>query len=196
MMSSTSIVISVVALAVALAIFWLCARRHRDRGLRLLLEGQALLEHSEAVEKMEFELDRARRHDRRLIVAHLQVLGKDPSRLNVRGGLLGQISYLTVGSILRRELRQYDIVSSHLAWKGFTVLLPECDKHRAQTSLSRIAERIGLLSGLQLQWGLAEFPTEGFILSDLLSKADANCFPRKMAVIRGSRRSESSRNAG
>jgi GGDEF domain-containing protein len=85
-----------------------------------------------------------------------------------------------VGSLLRASLRDIDIVSFDLAKNQYVVLLPETTLAKAERPVGRLNEMSLKQTGVSLLVGMAEFPTDGLIIEDLVNSAEGNC--RRLSI--------------
>jgi len=135
------------------------------------------------------ELGRARRYQRPLTVAVLGMedeLTFDGQARLARGGngngshsvppmQTVQLAFLLLGSILRDALRESDLVTFDPLGYQYIVLLAHSSKTEASRAVRRVQDLIVERSALHCRVGLAEFPTDGFTIADLVTKAREEC---------------------
>ena len=133
------------------------------------------------------ELDSSRRYQRPLSIAVLRLFSdesgaaggtaKSNGNGNHRGmsGLpLGQALQLVfplVGSVLQESMRSSDKVSYDPTRTEFVVVFTQTKKLQAEQAIRRLKISLSTQSHIGLKTGLAEFPTDGFILTDLVAFA-------------------------
>ncbi len=171
-----SILLTAALVVVALGFY--CQRR-TDAKLRALFGG-APHNFNESLGRMGRELSRARRHNRPLSVVVLQItaLPAAPVKRHVIptwNSACDLIGYLTLGAMVRRELRDYDVIAYQPELNRYLLLLAECNQQQARATLRRISERVSQSAGVRLETGVAEFPTHGFVLEDLRKHAELQC---------------------
>ena len=86
-----------------------------------------------------------------------------------------QLAFLLLGSILRDALRESDLVTFDPLGYQYIVLLAHSSKTEASRAVRRVQDLIVERSALHCRVGLAEFPTDGFTIADLVTKAREEC---------------------
>ncbi len=189
MLSPWALISALLAMALVVVALGYVSQRRSDARLRFLLGGGRHT-YSESILRMERELSRARRHQRPLSVAVLQIVefpaaGKRRSLFPSRGSFSHDlIGYLMLGAIVRDALRDYDIIAYQPELNRYAVLLAECSQQQARETLRRIAERAWNTAGMSFRPGVAEFPLHGFVLEDLLKHAETDGLAADFATAR------------
>ncbi len=137
--------------------------------------------------RLAFELGRARRYQRPLAVVVLS-LGDDQVQEQVgrliRAGGNGNgdaflqlitcakplVSFL-LGSILREALREGDVVSYDAVSDRYAILLTEVNNSQARQAVERLDDLLYKRTFVHFRAGIAEFPSDGLTLEDLVSHA-------------------------
>jgi len=131
-----------------------------------------------ALPQLLFELARARRyeHASTVVIIGLQE-GQSVSALpeaslaKNNGAISSHLASLFVGTLLRDNLRDSDLVT-YDATKGYYVLmLTETTAPGAEQAVLRVSEIILKRTGFRLYAGCAEFPGAGLTLDDLVNRA-------------------------
>lgn len=137
------------------------------------------------------ELARARRYERPLAIV---VLGVDdeqipklmgrPSNGNGNGNgsadsekqsmaPVAQFVSLVLGSLLREVMRGSDLVTYSSPEDRYVILLTESNEARARRAVQRLDELFYRRTLAHVRAGIAEFPSDGLTLEDLLSRAQS-----------------------
>ncbi len=147
-----------------------------------VVEAGTILPYRSSLPQLASELARARRYQYPLTMLVLQLdieqlMQKNRGLFSMKKTEPGFINLLLsfVGSLLRASLRDIDIVSFDLAKTQYVVLLPETTLAKAERPVSRLNEMSLKQTGVSLLVGMAEFPTDGLIIEDLVSSAEGNC---------------------
>lgn len=86
------------------------------------------------------------------------------------GGVL-HFDLLFVGILLRKMLREADLVALSLEEPGYAVLLPETRESEGRATAARLNRIIRDRTSLTIRIGAAAFPQDGFTIEDLLGRA-------------------------
>ena len=144
---------------------------------------------------MTFELTRARRYNHTLSVlilglesAQKKVLLKKNSNLANQWGneqLASKFLFSLIGTILRESLRDSDILSFEVVNDRFIVLLTDTDEKKARNAVVRLNTLVNEQLQTQLQAGVAEFPSNGLTIEDLIKYAQTRFYhqPSKNGVL-------------
>ena len=133
---------------------------------------------------MTFELSRSRRYQHELSIAVLQFQPGQATRLlqdNKRAfpgwrntHVAGKLLFTLAGAILRRNLRDSDILTQDISNDCFIVLFTETSSKAAAHAAGRLNDLLHRQMHLTLEVGIAEFPEDGFTVADLVEFAKRN----------------------
>ncbi len=98
-----------------------------------------------------------------------------------------QLVFSLVGSILRESLRESDIACYDVANNQYVIMLPECTRQQAQLTVRRLKKLLFKRTAGHLVAGIAEFPSDGLIIEDLVKRAMETCQPRAINQPSGAR---------
>ena len=148
----------------------------RETSMRDGLTG--LLNHRTFVERFEQELQRANRYDEKLV---LMILDLDKfKRINdTYGHLYGDYVLRSTSSVLKNGVRNIDIVARY-GGEEFAIVLVKTTKTKSFNSAKRIVksladhqfEKEGHGVQMTISAGMAEYPTDGEGMRDLIAIAD------------------------
>ena len=172
------------AVSIGLTLFYSRSRRSASRST--LLEKVAVMPLSHVRQDMREELGRARRYRRRLAVAVIGLGSRvqKPSHCSPKIGKPGcgsrqcpqpealEEAFLVLGSILSDLFRIDDIVAYSASRDQFVLLLLECSHAEAIRALRRAQALVRKRTHIEIDIGVAEFPSEGLILRDLIGHAE------------------------
>jgi diguanylate cyclase (GGDEF)-like protein len=140
--------------------------------------------HRTVTAMLDQELERSRRHDRRLSVVFLD-LDRFKALNDTRGHAAGDIALQQLGGIIRPTLRAGGVIGR---WGGeeFVVVLPDTDEPEARIAAERmrvaVAEHLFPIDeGVRVtaSIGVATFPGDGQTRSELVHAADAAMYAAK-----------------
>jgi diguanylate cyclase (GGDEF)-like protein len=133
--------------------------------------------------ELEKEIQRARRHDRRLAVLMIDV-DRFKQYNDDYGHQAGDEVLNGMGAVIRDATRDPDVPARY-GGEEFIVLLPDCDLEGSIEAAGRIRARLGeevFESGtVTCSLGAAEFPTHGNKAAELIAAADAALYQAKAA---------------
>jgi GGDEF domain-containing protein len=143
------------------------------------------------------ELARARRYQRPLAVVmlglendrlpeHILDLGQDGNGNAAEKQILTrtkQIVSFVLASILRDALRDSDIATYFAADDRYVLVLTESNRARAMDTVQRLNDLFYQRVRAYLRAGIAEFPTDGLTLEDLVSNAQRSWHERPPAQV-------------
>ena len=124
--------------------------------------------------QLSMELSRMRRYERSLAVLMLQLEGSTVEAMV--GGRKPRESHFTfwhIGTLLRELLRDSDIVTSDPTEESFVIVLPEANRAQAQQAANRLRAAILATTQERVRLGVAEFPSDGLIIEELVKAASA-----------------------
>ena len=93
-----------------------------------------------------------------------EIYANDPKQLT-------QLGFFLCGTVFRDAVREIDITAYDGANNQFVIALPETSKSQAIQMAQRLTNMIGDQIAHHLSVGVAEFPSDGLIISDLLDVA-------------------------
>ena len=142
-------------------------------------------------ERMANELARVRRYQRPLSVVVLR-LESDQLLLDLKRNLVSdsgngsveaynqvmqtiQLVFSLVGSILKESLRESDVAAYDVPNNQYVIMLPESTRNQAALTVTRLKRLLFKRTAGHLVAGIAEFPTDGLIMGDLVALAIENC---------------------
>lgn len=159
-----------------------------------IMEAAAIQPFRQSVPLINKEISRVRRYQRALAVMVLRrkmlpeakaqngALHTKPQtngRLSAEQNPLPHMEFLLCGAIFRDALRETDIITYDGGKNQFILIMPETTRLEALQTVERLNK---ILSGKlykDMEVGIAEFPEEGFIISDLVENAVANIGDKK-----------------
>jgi hypothetical protein len=139
------------------------------------------------------ELARMRRYERPLVVvvfrageAYAEAAAKNGGRGNGgslrRNGRSGHpysegssLAFWHAGAMLRDLVRDTDVVSCDFGSHQYVVVLPETNRQQAHQAAVRLQNLIRKVVQVPLRAGVAEFPSDGLIIEELVKGAAADC---------------------
>ena len=138
---------------------------------------------TDSTDRLNAEIDRARRYEHALSVVALSAVPMSPEQsgpgdLNGDGmhaavleTRLPQVLSLLAAGVLRDIVRGSDVVCYRPTENLFVLALAESDVEHAARALQRIEELFRARLRLSLRTGIARFPDDGLTLDDLLELA-------------------------
>jgi hypothetical protein len=173
---------------------WLLAWRKRKMALALMsglgARGQgAIASYRRSLPQLRFALSRARRYQHPITLAVMS-LGREQlvqSIRNLAGGwthanLASHFYFSFIGSLLRDNLRESDIVTYDAAADQYVLLLTETPAAEAKNAILRLNGLVFKHTAVYLRIGIAEFPVDGLIVEDLVTCAQAKCNGQSISV--------------
>jgi diguanylate cyclase (GGDEF)-like protein len=141
---------------------------------------------TDAVER---ELDRARRYDRRLALAFVDIRGLKAVN-DSEGHLAGDELLRQTAGLLRDSARAHDVVG-RIGGDELGLLLVEQSPESAAAIVQRIRDQVPdrrAQSGSEVNWdltiGTATFPEDGETFEDLLHTADRRLYQQRGIALR------------
>jgi hypothetical protein len=134
--------------------------------------------------RLAFELRRARRYEHPLSVIILRPHGHgDGHIVGSHGGMPAiapqrerePLSYLLLGSYLRNNLRETDLLVSAPERLLFAAFLPETDEQGARMAVRRLIRGLSQFGAFGVRAGVAEFPRDALTVEDLFEHASQAC---------------------
>lgn len=173
---------------------WLLAWRKRQTAMALMnslgaREQGAIASYRRSLPQLRFALSRARRYQHSITLAVMS-LGREQlvqSMRNLASGwtqanLASHFYFSFIGSLLRDNLRESDIVTYDAAADQYVLLLTETPAVEARHAILRLNGLVFKHTAVYLRIGIAEFPGDGLIVEDLVSCAQAKCNSQSISV--------------
>ncbi len=190
-------IVAVLGVAV-LALLLFNRQKRKKAGLvgehKLLNDGElgAVPTYSSTLKHLVNELARVRRYQRPLTIVVLR-LESDKLILDLKRSLVAeqgngsvesynqvmqtiQLVFSLVGSILKESLRESDIATYDVRNNQYIMMLPESNREQAELTITRLKKLLFKRTAGHLVAGIAEFPSDGLIMEDLVKCAIADCF--------------------
>ncbi|NIS23065.1 hypothetical protein GWN15_11645 [candidate division KSB1 bacterium] len=150
------------------------------------------------------ELARVRRYNRPLTLIVLRI-ESDQLLLDLKRSLVAetgngsvssyhnimqtiQLVFSLVGSILSESLRESDIATYDVSNNQYVILLPESDLTQATQTVRRLKKLLFKRTAGHLVAGIAQFPSDGLIIEDLVRKAVEECTQRSHEKVYNQRK--------
>lgn len=165
--------------AAAMVLLWRLHRSKRDPAQSLSSNWhKSIPRYRRSLSRLNAEVDRARRYHHTLVVAvlfidheHHKKKQRNAHTLSVDVEFVAQFFFPLICALLRENLRGSDIVTYDVTNDHFVLLLPESGASAAEQLLSRLKHLVKNRTGVILRHGIAEYPADGLILADLVSRA-------------------------
>ncbi|MGH7449791.1 MAG: hypothetical protein ACRENG_00445 [bacterium] len=173
---------------------WLLTWRKRKTALALMSglgarEQGAIASYRRSLPQLRFALSRARRYQHSITLAVMSLGRKQlvQSMRNLAGGwtnanLASHFYFSFIGSLLRDNLRESDIVTYDAAADQYVILLAETPTAEAKHAILRLNGLVFKHTAVYLRIGIAEFPTDGLIVEDLVNCAQTKCNCQSISV--------------
>jgi GGDEF domain-containing protein len=138
----------------------------------------AIPRYRRSLHRMTGELERARRYGNSLTVAVLSVdqeqLKQKKRNLLAAAENLEVASYFffsLISALLRDNLRNCDMLTYDVTNDYYVILMPETSATLAEQAVIRLNELVANRIKISLRFGIAEFPTDGLTIEDLVNHA-------------------------
>lgn len=133
-----------------------------------------------ALHRLTAELERARRYGNSLTIAVLSV-DADQQRQRKRSfitladnaEIASHFFFSIISALLRDNLRNCDMLTYDVTNDYYVILMPETSASFADQAMARLNEIIAKRVKVSLRCGIAEFPTDGLTIDDLVNHAHA-----------------------
>lgn len=172
----------IVALLITAALTWLVSQALRDFEAAVeaisLPEGrQQLLTYEKAQERMRTEMGRARRHQRPISVA---VIDLDPATFeaalhqavrDAQAALIERYAKVRLGLFLSKQIRSTDVIAQYTEDGRFLLVAPETPADQMNGLMRRLARQVEQHMGIRFRYGVADFPNTALTSEELLRKA-------------------------
>jgi hypothetical protein len=133
-----------------------------------------------ALHRLTAELERARRYGNSLAIAVLAADSGQPKprrrsfiTLADNAEIASHFFFSIVSSLLRDNLRNCDMLTYDVTNDYYVILMPETSAAFAEQAMLRLNEIIIKRVKVNLRVGIAEFPTDGLTIDDLVNHAYA-----------------------
>ncbi len=171
----------IVALLVTIGLSWLGSqslRDFRDAGEAISMpEGQThLLSYDKVQERIHAEMGRARRHQRPISVAMIEL---DPSTFDAalhqavrdaQAAMIERYVQVRLGVFLSKNVRGTDVVAHQPEGGRFLLLAPETPAEQTNGMLKRLAREVENQMGIRFRYSIADFPNTALTSEELLRK--------------------------
>jgi GGDEF domain-containing protein len=171
----------IVALLVTIGLSWLVSlalREFRDAVEAISMpEGQAqLLSYDKVQERIHAEMGRARRHQRPISVAMIEL---DPSTFDAalhqavrdaQAAMIERYVQVRLGVFLSKNVRGTDVVAHQPEGGRFLLLAPETPAEQTNGMLRRLAREVENQMGIRFRYSIADFPNTALTSEELLRK--------------------------
>lgn len=148
-----------------------------------------LLSYDQARQRLRSEIGRARRHQRPLSVA---VIDLDPSSLDaalhrsvreVQAAMVERYVQVRFGIFLSRHIRETDALARFDEQGRFVLLAPDVSSERTAQMLARLAQAVEGQLGVRFRYSIADFPDTALTSDELLRRAsEALGSPQQQAI--------------
>jgi GGDEF domain-containing protein len=175
--------VPIAGLLVAVMLFWSWQKRnHGDLVMIGRGDTTALPSYRRSLPDLGHELARMRRYERALAVLVLRVDNGSTPESGISGNGNGprpsaatRIPFWHVGTMLRDLLRDSDVATCEYTTGEYVVLLPETNRIQAIQAANRLGKIVFATTDLHVQSGVAEFPSDGLIVEELVRSAIEDC---------------------
>ncbi len=163
----------------------------------LAVESAKVPTYRESLPELRHEISRARRYMRPLSMMVLRPVGPQvvlapvgPSSKDGNGHAAADplqenvpLTSLLIGAVLRDDLRESDRVFYLANRNCYCILMTESSQQQAQQAAARLNKLLRTRGGVTLRTGVAEFPTHGWTLDELLAAASQDLAKRPGNVV-------------
>ena len=171
----------VVALLITAGLTWLVSLALRDFAKAVeaisMPEGRPqLLSYDEVQERIHAEMGRARRHQRPISVAMIEL---DPSTFDAaldqavrdaQAAMIERYVQVRLGLFLAKHVRGTDVIAHHAEGGRFLLLAPETPSEQTSELLRRLERQVAEQMGIRLRYSIADFPNGALTSEELLRK--------------------------
>ena len=171
----------VVALLITAGLTWLVSLALRDFAKAVeaisMPEGRPqLLSYDEVQERIHAEMGRARRHQRPISVAMIEL---DPSTFDAaldqavrdaQAAMIERYVQVRLGLFLTKHVRGTDVIAHHAEGGRFLLLAPETPSEQTSELLRRLERQVAEQMGIRFRYSIADFPNGALTSEELLRK--------------------------
>lgn len=135
-----------------------------------------LLAYDKVQERMRAEMGRARRHQRPISVAMIDL---DPSTFEAalhqavreaQAAMIARYVQVRLGVFLSKRIRGTDVIAHHTEGGRFLLLAPETPADQTNELLKRLAREVEAQMGIRFRYSVADFPNTALTSEELLRK--------------------------
>ena len=169
------------ALLITAGLTWLVSQALRDfedavEAISMPEGPQQLLPYNKVQERMRAEMGRARRHQRPISVAMIDL---DPSTFeaalhqavrDAQAALTERYVKVRLGLFLSKQIRETDVIAQHAEDGRFLLLAPETPADQMTAMLKRLSQDVENQMGIRFRYGIADFPNGALTSEELLRK--------------------------
>jgi GGDEF domain-containing protein len=174
-------VTEIVALLVTIGLSWLVSQALHEFTEAVeaisMPEGRAqLLSYDKVQERIRAEMGRARRHQRPISVAMIEV---DPSTFeaalhqavrDAQAAMIERYVEVRLGVFLSKQVRGTDVIAHRPEGGRFLLLAPETPSDQTSGMLKRLAREVEDQMGIRFRYSIADFPNGALTSEELLRK--------------------------
>jgi GGDEF domain-containing protein len=200
----------IVALLVTIGLSWMVSQALHEFTAAVeaisMPEGRAqLLSYDKVQERIHAEMGRARRHQRPISVAMIEV---DPSTFeaalhqavrDAQAAMIERYVQVRLGVFLSKQVRGTDVIAHRPEGGRFLLLAPETPSDQTNGMLKRLAREVEDQMGIRFRYSIADFPNGALTSEELLRKVaedlerggtlpDADARPLTPSVADGARK--------
>jgi GGDEF domain-containing protein len=171
----------VVALLITAGITWMVSRALRDFMQAVeaisMPEGRPqLLSYDKVQERIRAEMGRARRHQRPISVAMIEL---DPSTFeatlhqavrDAQAAMIARYVQVRLGLFLAKHVRGTDVIAHQADGGRFLLLAPETPSEQTRELLKRLAHEVEDQMDIRFRYSIADFPNGALTSEELLRK--------------------------
>ena len=135
-----------------------------------------LLAYEKVQERMRAEMGRARRHQRPISVAMIDL---DPSTFeaalhqavrDAQAAMIARYVQVRLGLFLSKHIRGTDVIAQHTEGGRFLLLAPETPAEQTVEMLKRLANQVESHMGIRFRYSVVDFPNAALTSEELLRK--------------------------
>ncbi len=171
----------IVALLITAALTWLVSQALHEfedavEAISMPEGRQQLLPYEKVQERMRAEMGRARRHQRPISVAMIDL---DPSTFeaalhqavrDAQAALIERYVQVRLGLFLSKLIRGTDVIAQHAEDGRFLLLAPETPADQMTEMMRRLSREVEQQMGIRFRYGIADFPNAALTSEELLRR--------------------------
>ena len=200
----------IVALLVTIGLSWMVNQALHEftaavEAISMPEDRAQLLSYDKVQERIHAEMGRARRHQRPISVAMIEV---DPSTYeaalhqavsDAQAAMIERYVQVRLGVFLSKQVRGTDVIAHRPEGGRFLLLAPETPSDQTNGMLKRLAREVEDQLGIRFRYSIADFPNGALTSEELLRKVaedlqhsgtvpDADMWPQPPSVADGARK--------